>query len=205
MDNIPVTCFACDQSLPEKEYVKHMETIHGGARQQDAIAQKKLIEQNTPVDLPPGVKPEDLPDPDFMATMAEIQKAEQEAKIKPVSPPPLDTKPQKPVVGHPGASQTPSTPERIELTYKYIGNCENGHSVSTLEMDVDGKHFVVAFCLQENKQLESREVVNLHEPKKISDDERQQARIQEEKHPTNQETLGVEQAINEQGKKGRKK
>jgi hypothetical protein len=33
-------------------------------------------------------------------------------------------------------------------------------------MDVEGNHFVIAYCLIENKQLESREVTNLNSSSK---------------------------------------
>lgn len=173
MDNIPITCLACNLSLPEKDYMKHMETVHGGARQQDAISQKKAIEQNTPVDnLPAGVKPEDLPDQSFLETLAEMQKAEQEAR-KP------QPEPQKPVVEHPVASQTPSTPKVLTLRYKYEGKHDCGNEVKTI-MIATGLLPVwhaIAYCINCDKNVNQLTVEPIptfpydenHKVKKIQD------------------------------------
>lgn len=53
-------------------------------------------------------------------------------------------------------------PTPITLGYVYEGNCPNClGSITTLEMDVDKKHFCIAHCIKCNKQLETREVAKL--------------------------------------------
>ncbi len=146
-----ILCIICEQDIEEEKYPSHMEKQHPEG-QVAAVQKQKAIKKNIPKasELPPGVKPEDLPTSEFMDTMAEIAR-EQE----------------KPLVEAPVAQQNhpvvPTTIKPIRLTYKYTGDCDKGHGVSTLEMDVEKKHFVIAFCLQCNMQTESREVVDLDE------------------------------------------
>lgn len=143
-----ILCMVCDGTpeIEETQYPAHMQMVHGGSQ-----ATGRMIKNSIPPapNLPNGVTPADLPTPEFMEVATQID-----------NPPPPEI---KPPVAQPTKPQT--IPEKqlepIQLTYKYIGNCPNGHSISTLEMDVEGKHFVVAYCLAESKQIESREVVNL--------------------------------------------
>lgn len=160
-----IVCISCElgaPEIPEEEYAAHMQNVHGGG-QIASIQQAKSIKANIPqgMDLPPGVKAEDLPSPDFIATVAEMERLEKEEKSKPkLKPQETTVKDSPPDASNPVAQKKP-----ILLTYSYTGDCDNGHGVSTLEMDVEGKHFCIAFCLQCNKQIESKEVANLKEPK----------------------------------------
>ena len=138
-----MACPPGNPEIPEENYNAHMAQLHGGSQ-----ATGRFIKNNVPP-LPNGVTPADLPSPEFMEVAKQID-SPQPHTITTAKPPTIITE-KKP----------------LELTYKYIGNCENGHSVSTLEMDVEEKHFVVAFCLQCNKQVESREVVSLKKEKKF--------------------------------------
>lgn len=140
-----VLCMVCPlgtPEIPEENYKKHME-IHGGSQ-----AAGRMINQNVPP-LPTGVTPSDLPSPEFLQTVAEMDAA----KLTP-----------KPPVTQPTVKITPPA-NPIQLTYRYTGNCPTGHAVATLEMDVEGKHFVVAYCLAESRQIESREVAKLERAK----------------------------------------
>ena len=60
-------------------------------------------------------------------------------------------------------------PVPIVLEYKYVGVDTCGESVVTLEVDVGDKHFVIAYCPKEQKQIEVREVAKLYDNKKMSD------------------------------------
>lgn len=144
--NIPITCTVCGNDVDEMKYALHMQQVHPAGQLQSIAAQKNI--PKTMANLPPGVNPGDLPSAEFLQTIKEME----EAKNAP--PPP------KPTVAQPTKPQTPSA-QPIQLTYKYTGACENGHQVATLETDVENKHFAIAYCLQCNKQVESREVANL--------------------------------------------
>lgn len=102
----------------------------------------KVVHQNKPQSS--EIKPLD-PNAEIEQTLKEIADFEKQKKSQ-----------EKPKSLPPPAEKMP-----LELTYKYVGNCENGHGVDTLENDLDNRHFVVAYCLQCHKQLQSREVVNL--------------------------------------------
>lgn len=161
MKIICVVCPAGAPEIEESEYAEHMTTIHGGS-QMGAIKAQRNIPKQAPVDLPPGVSPADLPDPDFLATIAEMEK-EAARPQKPVLP--QTTKSQGIVENSPPRPVTEKKP--ITLTYKYTGQDEVGHDVATLETDVADKHFAIAYCLQCNKQIESREVANLRQKEQI--------------------------------------
>ena|SRR3990167_2797713 len=150
---IPVTCSVCSEEVLDTQYNSHMLQKHPKGQLTSILAQKNIPKTSN---LPPGIRPEDLPSPEFMATMEEMRKAE-------MAPPPL-----KPVVAQPMIKSIPSTPEPVTLTYKYIGSCKCGNSVATLEMDVEGKHFCIAYCLIEKKQVEVREVASLTSSTNIS-------------------------------------
>jgi hypothetical protein len=123
-----------------------------------------------PVPLPVNVKPIEMPTPasgeptpEFIHMMEDLNRrtagtplnpsgvegvttAEPLAPLAPIAPPVVKQE-DKPII----------------LGYKYTGTCPSCHQdVSTLELDADGKHFAVAFCLFEKKQIESKEVVNLN-------------------------------------------
>ena len=148
-----IVCMVCPTGAPEVEeskYPLHMQTVHGGSQ-----ATGRMINRNIPpsTPLPNGVSPVDLPTPEFLQTIEEMEQ----------TPPPP-----KPTVAPPSVKIAPPV-QPIQLTYRYMGSCENGHQVTTLEMDVEGKHFVVAYCLAESRQIESREVANLKKQKNSTD------------------------------------
>ena len=50
----------------------------------------------------------------------------------------------------------------VTLAYVYVGECSDcGKAVDTLEVDVDKKHFCIAWCNACKKQVSLREVVRL--------------------------------------------
>ena len=60
------------------------------------------------------------------------------------------------------AIMPPTTkPEKIKLTYKYVGNCKCGAEVETLSVDLEKKHVILAFCNSCKKQIRSRPVTKL--------------------------------------------
>lgn len=62
----------------------------------------------------------------------------------------------------PVPKQEPKKLEKPKLTYLYKGVCTScAGQLSTLEIEVEKKHFCIAFCNRCNKQIESREVVKL--------------------------------------------
>lgn len=177
--NPPIECIICGQSFSEADYPFHMRQAHPEG-QLASVKKKILTKQNVPQqpefpeltplnqpapqNLPPGVTPADLPDPEFLKTMQEIQEATAQPKQTMVTKaPPLEPlKPHAPTEA-PRPSQGPVVEPK--LTYRYAGTCKKGHPVTTLEIDVDWKHFVVAYCPIENEQVESREVENLTDQK----------------------------------------
>lgn len=57
---------------------------------------------------------------------------------------------------------TEKVPSEIELMYVFKGHCPKcSGQISTLEIDVDKKHFVIAHCTRCNKQLKTKEVATL--------------------------------------------
>lgn len=61
-----------------------------------------------------------------------------------------------------------ASPRKIELTYQYVGICTTDKiPVTTVELDVAGKHFVTAICIVCKNQLDSQEVANLRKKPKI--------------------------------------
>lgn len=53
-------------------------------------------------------------------------------------------------------------PEPIALTYLYKGKCNTcSGPLTTLELDVESKHFCIALCNRCSKQCETKEVVKL--------------------------------------------
>lgn len=54
------------------------------------------------------------------------------------------------------------TPTPIELTYVFKGMCPTcANSVSTLEIDIEDKHFCIAVCSRCQKQCRTKEVAKL--------------------------------------------
>ena len=79
-------------------------------------------------------------------------------------------------------SEKPVEKKEIVLEYKFTGVHDLcGTEVKTLEMDVESKHFVIAYCMPCNKQLISREVVNLKESGVIEVGKKQEEQKKESK------------------------
>lgn len=88
----------------------------------------------------PGVEP----DPDFAATIARIEAKKNEPQVM-TAPPVHSPRPELPEL------------QAVQLIYKYTGDCPTCRTpVSTLELDLDQTHAVIAHCVKCNKQLEVR-------------------------------------------------
>lgn len=136
-----IVCVVCPEGapeIPEAEYPSHMQSVHEGKSQADLIKKSKEI-------LPIDVDPTTLPSAEFMELAKEID-----------SKPVIQDTPKPPSDPPPKPKEQP-----VKLTYQYIGT-HNGHPIQTLELDVDGKHFVVAYDSVDRLQVESREVANLN-------------------------------------------
>ncbi len=118
---------------------------------EEVIATERAKRENIHATLPPEIPAVGAPDEEFVKTMAEIERGKQ---VSQVTPP-------------------PSVPAKVEdkliiLGYKYSGSCPTCHNdVKTLELDADGKHFAVAYCLFCQNQIQSKEVPSLKSPKMI--------------------------------------
>ena len=142
-------CLACTPPTKwetEAEYNDHLITFHGTSSADEAMKLEKAKRENTPVTLPPGIPPEAIPTPEFTKMMQEIERP----KASQVTPAPVPASVPTPVI------------EPISLKYKYEGMDSCGNKVTTLELDSEGKHFVVAYCLICQKQVEIREVADLN-------------------------------------------
>lgn len=154
-----ILCVACppETEVEEAVYPEHMATVHAGETQVTAMKKVKDVDPS-------------LPSPEFLELAQKLDNPQPESK------------PQQPIKSpQPVADRKP-----LELTYRYVGQCENNHPVTTLETDVDGRHFVIAYCIGESKQVESREVANLH--------------VQEKRHAMEQgeENVALQPTVNEQ-------
>lgn len=142
-------CIKCNMSFPsEKEFEAHKASGH--------------TIPGTPIDapdqqLPPGIPSNALPDAEFMQRIQELEQAQ-------ATPPtdPIEAEKHKKEMEERLKAITPE-PKKVQLTYFYTGDCDVClKPVTTLEVDVDGKHHVIAYCTQDNKQIIQREVANLN-------------------------------------------
>jgi len=79
------------------------------------------------------------------------------AKSEPLKKEELKAKPGQIVLSTSTPVKTP-----IKLTYLYKGQCPDcAGPITTLEIDVEKKHFYIAMCNRCNKQLDTREVKKL--------------------------------------------
>jgi hypothetical protein len=102
--------------------------------------------------------PADGPTPEFTAMMQDLERRSAGGPASPATTGVVVAEPLVQIV--PPVIKVEDKP--ITLKYKYDGTCPTCHQdVSTLELDTDGKHFAVAFCLFCKKQVESREVADL--------------------------------------------
>ena len=104
--------------------------------------------------------PADGPTPEFTAMMQDLEAraAGNRANV----PTETQAEPLQPLIA-PSAVPTPKVEDKpITLKYQFMGNCPTCHQeVSTLELDTDGKHFAVCYCLFCKVQLQSKEVSDL--------------------------------------------
>lgn len=145
-----ITCPACTPPTnwdTDKEYQDHLVSFHGTTSADEAMKLERIKKKNTPVDLPPGIPATAAPTPEFTQTMQEIERA----KVSQVTPPPIPA----------SVPQTPKI-EPVILKYKYEGQHSCGNKVNTLELDANGEHFVVAYCLICQTQVEIRKVADLN-------------------------------------------
>lgn len=99
----------------------------------------------------------DTPDAEFVQRIQELEQAQ-------ATPPtdPVEADKHKKEMEERLKAITPE-PKKVQLTYFYTGDCDVClKPVTTLEVDVDGKHHVIAYCTNDNKQLIQREVANLN-------------------------------------------
>jgi hypothetical protein len=154
--DIMIECFACGIKFKEPQYIKHMEMVHNGMNQTDAMRAKKDIPQEKP--QTPVVLDKDAPPSDsFMEVAAMLDKPKE---------PPVATSPVR--EGHkvaemPQSQQEVKKPKEIKLEYKYSGECKDClMPVETLVVKVKGQTVTVAFC-SKHGQLKEREVADLEE------------------------------------------
>ena len=112
---------------------------------------KSNLDQATPLESPaasippPGIPASAMPSAEFMETVQRIESQEPGEASKPSQ--------------HP--SELPKA-EPIRLTYMWSGECpEHRRPINTLELDIDKKHFCIAYCATGNHQLEVKEVAKL--------------------------------------------
>jgi len=152
-----VLCVICEKNIEENAYAAHMQAEHPEG-QLASLQKKRLIKQNISpaAGLPPGISEADLPDQEFLKTVAEIENSQTPAP--PTLKPQEEKPPISPTTPPPAVSRKP-----VKLTYKYEGECEKGHPVSTLEIDISGSHHVIAYCTVCKIQCLEREVADLRE------------------------------------------
>lgn len=158
MASIPVMCMVCGKSIKDSMFPQHMQSVHGGMSQNEAIN----AEKNIPVPQSPIVLDKDAPpSPEFME-MAKML----DGKPEPKKDPPVAHS----SVGASTDEQSGTRPQLredtikpIKLEYRYSGQCKDcKNNVETLIVKVKGQTVAVAFCTRHG-QLAEREVVNLED------------------------------------------
>ncbi|MDD5407009.1 MAG: hypothetical protein PHE73_08745 [Sulfurovaceae bacterium] len=147
-------CIKCDEVFQtELDYENHKAEVHQGFAPNQT-------------DLPQGITPEMLPTPEFVDTVKRLEKPQKIINNPRLKEESVVVKLQENIIKS-TENIIPSLGnkliEPIKLNYQFTGQCKCGNNVSTLEVDAGGKHFAIAFCQIENKQIESREVVKLEE------------------------------------------
>lgn len=149
MPAIPVQCMVCGKSVKDSMFPQHMQSVHGGMSQSEAIiAEKNIPNPQIPIVLDKDAPPSD----DFMEVAAMLDKpketSSEELKKKLVNPftPKVERE---------------RKPKEIKLEYKYSGECQECLvPVETLVVKVKGQTVTVAFCTKHG-QLKEREVADL--------------------------------------------
>src|SRR3990167_1212531 len=115
---------------------------------QVATSPKEVASLLNPTSVPPTAN-------EFEKTLAEIEedKKKREEQTKELLAAQEKAKPQ---------------PKPLQLTYKWIGNCECGEEPKTIMVDTEGGYYATAFCLKEEKQLKSFKVDKLPIPEPIT-------------------------------------
>lgn len=148
MPSIPVTCMVCGRSVKDSLFPMHMQNIHSGMTQAEAIA----VEKNIPNQQAPIVLDKEAPPTEsFMEVAKMLDKKPEPKKDPPVSSIVADT----PMV------KLEQEVKPIKLEYKYSGQCKDCRGeVATLVVKVKGQTVAVAFC-NSHGQLAEQEVDDL--------------------------------------------
>lgn len=132
-----IICISCDQYFPTPEaLLAHEQSGHTLAG--------TIMNSN----------PAPIMNKDFDATLQQIaeDKKRKEEEIKRLQE------------VHEKKSQEPEKPKVVkplELTYKFIGNCDCGSEPKTIMVDVGEGYYATAYCIPEDKQLQSIKVEKL--------------------------------------------
>jgi len=86
--------------------------------------------------------------PEFAETLQRIKEAEKAKQLAPT---------EKQIIEHPKAPEI----KPLKLEYTFTGTDQAGHPVTTLEIDINDTHFVIAYCEVEKTQILSWQVANL--------------------------------------------
>lgn len=160
MPDIPVTCMVCMASIKDSAFPQHMQSIHGGMTQAEAIQ----VEKNIPKQQLPVVLDKDTPPSDEFMEIAKMLD-------KPKEVPPVSVTASKAPVRTENVRQ--EEPKPLELKYQWIGNCPTCNTpVKTITLKAKGQTVCVAYCLT-HQELQQREVADLEEKTakhKIPDD-----------------------------------
>jgi hypothetical protein len=156
MPSIPVQCMVCNKSVKDSMFPQHMQSVHGGMTQAEAIAAENNIplQPQTPIIL----DKESPPSKEFMEVAEMLD--------KPKLPPVVNSKTEDQSVR---AAQQLQREEikPIKLEYKYSGQCKDCLiTVDTLVVKVKGQTVAVAFC-SNHGQLAEREVADLEEKEEM--------------------------------------
>lgn len=153
MASIPIICMVCSASIKDTQFVTHMNSVHGGLSQSEAMqAEKNIPKPQAPIVLDKEAPPSD----EFM----EVAKMLDE---KPKEAPPVPSTAPKASARSVLAVQEERKPLPITLEYNYTGECPKCFiSLKTVIVHTAGKCFAVAICMNHG-QLKEREVVDLEE------------------------------------------
>lgn len=151
MDNFPILCTICDQTLKgDQAYLQHMQSEHGTTSTSKALAKDKAIKQNVPRSVPIG---KDIPPTDeFMEVAKQIDLKPPIVRSEVSTSPPVHSS---------GTQQQEVKP--LELKYKWEGDCPkcNGE-ITTLEVPIEDNLIAIAYCIRDRKQVEYKKVIPLN-------------------------------------------
>ena len=134
-------CTPCNQSFPSLEALEAHEKA-GHATKGESLANNQI-------------------NPEFAETLKMIEEAEKKKREAIASgADPKQLAPDGTVLKMP----EPPKPKPIQLTYKFIGNCDCGAEPKTLVISKQVGLTVIAYCLKDDKQLLALEVPHLPQP-----------------------------------------